>query len=125
MGADLLVMSIHWTQKKKEKPEKGFQTRCAQIDCAIDRITRIPHEDRLMDINPDYQDTWAELPTVDEYKQYLYDLVDELRKAWGARDTAFLQYGDQRVFLTGGMSWGDSPGETFDLLTKLSYAGVL
>lgn len=125
MGADLLVMSIHWTQKKREKPEKGFQNRCAAIDCAIDRITRIPHEDRLMDINPDYQNTWAELPTVDQYKQYLYDLVDELRKTWGDRDTVFLQYGDQRVFLTGGMSWGDSPGETFDLLTMLSYAGVL
>ena len=120
MGADLLVMSINWTKKKGEKPLKGFRRRCDQIDSAIDKIKMVPASDQLDDIMPGA----VGRPSVEEYKQYLYDRVDELRESWGGRDSAYLRYGNQEVFLTGGLSWGDSPCETFDILSNLAYARV-
>ncbi len=122
MGADLLVMSIHWTRLRHgEKPETGFRRRCERIDIKIDQLKKVPGPDQLEDI----MGGWVDRPTLDEYKQYLYDRVDDLRESWGGRDSVYLCYGDQGVFLTGGMSWGDSPGETFDILLNLAYAKVL
>jgi hypothetical protein len=89
------------------------------------------------DVNPDWElingkvfnssvdaDEGAEV-TLDGYKQCLYDLVDEIRLAWDARDTALQLVGNRYILITGGMSWGDSPGETFDALSKLYAAGVI
>lgn len=32
----------------------------------------------------------------------------------GARDMTWIRHGKYTVYLAGGMSWGDSPGETYE-----------
>ena len=134
MGADLLVLTLDWP-KRKEDLHRGFLKRCDEIDNCIDRLKKMSFGHEPCDVNPDWglKDnkvmdmgvTPAKKVTLGQYKRYLHDLVDEFRGAWGGRDTVVQAIDNRWVFITGGMSWGDSPGETYAVLSKLYYAGVV
>jgi hypothetical protein len=139
MGADLILMALSWKPSKKEKlPEEGFRGALDAIDNRIDKIKKMPDQNDLLDIsngawvmssdeegNRDVTDDEGNSISLDDYKQHLYDLVDELRHNWGARDTTLIFGKQETFFVAGGMSWGDSPGETYDVMLHLSQAGVL
>lgn len=138
MGQDLLLLSLDWKKKGKESPDKGFRRTLDQIDKRIDKLDELPVPGDIDDVSGGSW-TWVErisfkevvddegsVVTLDAYKQYLYDLVDQLRNSWDSRDTVcFLVGGEYWVFVTGGGSWGDSPSETYDVLSKLYAARVV
>lgn len=55
-------------------------------------------------------------------RDYLLDDTETLRRYWTeeeyARDFDKAQLGPVTALITGGMSWGDSPTETFDLIAR-------
>jgi hypothetical protein len=133
VGSDLLIMTMSWKPKsKREGLADGFLRCCKNIDNRIRALKKYPSCDPD-NINPDWnnrggpvwRDDTDEPVTLDEVKKVLHDRVKDLRDSWGARDTTITTEKGVRVFITGGMSAGDSPGETFDVLCVLSYAGVL
>jgi hypothetical protein len=61
------------------------------------------------------------------------ELVQELREALhGAldqllgyrRDVTELQFGERRYWLTGGMSWGDTPTDAYEWVAALDWIGL-
>ena len=135
MGADFCIMTLDWKQKaKNESTEKGFLRTCKEMDGRINKIKRMPASDLLEDVNPDWHhdangtvvsSVSGNKIMLSDYKDYVYSLVNMLRDSWGGRDNTVILVGNHFVFITGGMTWGDSPGDTFDVLVKLNYAGVL
>lgn len=137
MGADLCIMALDWKQKtKNESMEKGFLRTCKEIDGRIRKIKKLPTPETMMDINNNWgpnpegpdgsmMDEHDEPINVEMYQAYLHSLVEDLRRCYGGRDSTVIMVGGHFVFITGGMTWGDSPGDTFDVLVKLNYAGVL
>jgi hypothetical protein len=133
MGADFLVMTMSWKPKtKREGLEQGFLRSCKDIDKRIRAMKKYPSCDPDS-INPDWnnregsvwRDDTDEPVTLAEVKKVLHARVKDLRDSWGARDNTITPEKGVYVFITGGMSWGDSPTETFDVLSVLAYAGVL
>ena len=137
MGADLLILTLDWPTRKGQSHEEGFIQCCEAIDKRIDKIKKVDFNGGdPSQINDDWElcgdkTVWytgtEEAPevTLDQYKQCLYDLVDEIRLSWGGRDTTFHTIGNWSILITGGMSYGDSPTDTFGMLTKLYAAGVV
>lgn len=133
MGADFLCMVLDWERKgKRESMEDGWKRTLDAIDKRIDKIKRLPSLNDIDDISGgEWQNTEdgivdgnADILTIDGYQTYLYDLVDSLRSCWGGRDNTVILLGNRFVFITGGMSWGDSPTDTFNILTRLQAAGI-
>jgi hypothetical protein len=137
MGAEFCIMTLDWLVKgKSESMKKGFERTCKEIDGRIKKIKRFPSTEQMMDVNS----TWSPDPdgpplamldehnkplTLKMYKNHLHFLVANLRDRWDGRDSTVIKVAGHFILITGGMTWGDSPGETFDILVKLSYAGVL
>lgn len=140
MGSELCLLTLDWKcgngKDNAKGAEAGFQKRCAEIDKNIDKIKRMPDKRLMEDVSGGkwmvaevkgvVMDDDGNVIGLDEYKQYLYDLVDTVRAGWSSRQaTIFMVGGKYWVFATGGETWGDSPGETFDALSYLYQAGVV
>jgi len=138
MGAELSLLTLDWKVKKDkngmmESPERGFRRACEEINQRIDKLKKMPVGNDMSDISgsawscddpPIDEDSGKEV-TLAVYKQHLHDLVADLQRGWDNRDTTWFKIGDRWVFATGGMSYGDSPGDTYSLLNKLYTAGVV
>jgi hypothetical protein len=57
----------------------------------------------------------------------LQKALEHLEAAWGGeyRDAVVLTIGDTQTLVTGGISWGDSPGPTYDVVSLLEDHGIL
>lgn len=76
-------------------------------------------------------DLWLGLPYKPEehdepyenmIREHMIDQIATLKLGlteWYARDVATIRFGDHFIFITGGSSWGDSPGPTFQALQDL------
>lgn len=50
-----------------------------------------------------------------------HDLLDEFAATLDSREVAWWSYGSVRLYLTGGMSWGDSPSEAMDVWDRVFW----
>ena len=63
----------------------------------------------------------------DDARRLLECIVDEFfrgvdsRFGGSARDITHVEVGDRRVILSGGMSWGDPPTESFDCINNVDW----
>lgn len=121
MGADLIVAFVSLDRKKTPKWGKGF--------AFIDKLAKKPMKDwpaeyreRMACDDPDFCDGNPGTHIEDLKKR-----LTNLKQAWegGFRDTVLFDVGGKTVLLTGGMSWGDTPGETFDDIETLLIVGVV
>lgn len=66
---------------------------------------------------------------VDEACNHVIGCLDQLKEAYnggcGSRELVYLEYPPHRVWLTGGVSWGDSPSEIYDVIYDLCGSGFL
>ncbi len=132
MGADLL-MAVLTLENDGRDPDFG---------AAHEELKRITLR-RIKDSNISLEDAYPDCPLseakmrfeagdiegaeveVDDGGIFSCDKIirylDTLEEAYagGARDSMFITIGHLRVFITGGMSWGDSPSDTFEAISSL------
>ena|ERR1035437_7473744 len=117
MGADFILSHI-WTMKKDEEIDWDAGIRAIDI-LAFDDV-----QDILSFLEEDdYASLDAERAAMEsEVRPQLRADWAEFRALWTGpmpRDADLCTFGPVKVLLSGGMSWGDSPTDTFDLLYRL------
>jgi hypothetical protein len=121
MGADLLIMSIGLTAKKRyevdEESAKSAFAKAREAIAAIDDKT-------LAAINTEPGIPYADVESCK--RTLLDDLADVEAAALGShRQAAIVEGGGGIVLLlSGGLSWGDSPSELFESMSRLLEADV-
>jgi hypothetical protein len=121
MGAELLIQSIGF--KAKDRFLLDEQWAMAAFGAARTAIETID-DARLAEINAEIENTVAEL---DGYKRDLLNDLGNLEvAALGSHRQAVRVEGGNGIILilSGGMSWGDSPSELFDSMSRLIEAAV-
>tara|TARA_R100000008_G_C3580403_1_gene168119 strand:+ start:948 stop:1367 length:420 start_codon:yes stop_codon:yes gene_type:complete len=111
MGADFTMQKFPSFTMTSERETKFRET--------IDNISQEQYEELREDLFFDDEDE-------NYIKQSLLDSVVEANgSAYGrevAPDTAYTPEGKEyEILVTGGMSWGDSPTETYDIFWRASY----
>jgi len=102
MGADLLIHTLMWDKKRKLDFKAGH---------------------RVIDEMDDDDSLNAECVCKEDLHAALKDVEDSLD---GSRDAFTFDLLHLNVFITGGMSWGDSPTETYNSVQNLvSFPQVL
>lgn len=65
---------------------------------------------------------------VDDVVKHLKEQVEDVRFAWNGgyvRDAAVFERGHEKLLVTGGLSWGDDPTETFTAIQDLYDSGLI
>ena len=114
MGADFLYQVIPAAICSDER-QSGLETLVRQL--SDDDLVAFDEECFCGDYNPDDLDSRGKLIEL---------LLGDVKEYWeidGRRDTALLHLSTDQpaYFITGGMSWGDGPTATFDLMGRLIY----
>jgi len=52
------------------------------------------------------------------------EISDFLESGWNFRDTATLVLEGRHYYITGGMSWGDTPTESYDVIALIEALGI-
>ena len=114
MGADFLYQLIPAAIRTDER-QSGLETLVRQLSDGD--LVAFDEECFCGDYNPDDPDSRSRLIEL---------LLGDVREYWeidGRRDTALLHLSTDQptYFITGGMSWGDAPTDTFELMGRLLY----
>jgi len=119
MGAEMLIQSIGFKAKERFMIDEQWATAAfAKARTAIEAID----QGRMDEIQ-----LQEEYDSVDDYKQSLLDDLKEVEQAIFAthRQAATVEGGDGIILLlSGGISWGDSPGALFDSMERLAESDV-
>lgn len=71
----------------------------------------------------------AEMEDETEYNMVkrLIDDIDTLKRGWdtGNRECIIFEHNGDKMLITGGLSWGDNPTETFGAISDLDRADIL
>lgn len=123
MGADLLVYHVPIRTGKKPNLKKA--------EARIDRLGKTKPENwpeeycesqSIEDLNEEGRmDQVSQLRT--DLKLF-YNTINPKSKI-GVRDLTWIKVGPWTIWLTGGMSWGDAPTESWGMLERLDKCGVL
>lgn len=107
MGADLLIISVPYPSDKDWKPD--FERGRAFIK--------------------ELREEWEKggQSDAEEEAESLESYLDEFEEIWegGRRDTTTHTFGAQDAIITGGMSWGDNPTESYSVISYLDEYNVL
>ena len=121
MGADMVIESIAFkTNERGLIDEQWTAAAFAQARGAIAAIDEM----RLAEVNDHSGNSYDD---IESYKQDLIkDLAEiELAAVGAHRQAAMIDGGNGIMLLvSGGLSWGDSPGELFASMSRLAESGV-
>ena len=122
MGGDI---ALTWfTLPMGEKPEEAKTRLIAQVkaldedsldELLTDALENL-HESHIEDM-----DEGDEIP-FDEAQKIVLDVIEEGFKRIPYRDVAWINVGGPDVYITGGMSWGESPTGSYD---HIEYLGAV
>ena len=113
MGADLIIAAT--TLRTGRKPDWDAAERF------IATLT-------LDQIDDDFTGTYDDMEDDEEMRAFLRSALaafKEIIEGDCPRDFTWIDGFGHTIYVSGGMSWGDSPGDTFDLICDLTGAGVL
>jgi len=113
MGADLIVAAT--------KIRTGRQPDWDAAERFISTLT-------LEQVDEDYSGAFTGMENDEEMRIYIRGSLADFKEIVAGdcpRDLTWFDVLGHRIYLAGGTSWGDSPGDTFDLICDLSAAGVL
>ena len=105
MGADLILAA---TQVPKDAEE------------AIRRIDRLNSEE--IEYIRDYGGLWDF--TDEEVREALNSAASDILAGPEYRDLAVMTFGGKEYFISGGMSWGDDPTDSFRPVMLLELSGI-
>lgn len=110
MGADFLMFRLVWDKDTKINFKKGYKF--------IDSLEIKDLAQSVLEIGCGETDK----ENLKQAKDYLADNLRELEVAFtkGRRDADSFEEGNLRFFVTGGMSWGDSPTDLYNNLCNIS-----
>jgi hypothetical protein len=115
MGADMLIASL--VIPSGAQPDFAAAHRRVEAVIAAD----IDEPDEFLDL-PDPGTPEGLLAL----REDLHRCLTELEDALVGREFTWTEVRDAKVYLTGGLSWGDSPTEAFELVDRLrAVRGVL
>jgi len=123
MSSDFLLISPAAPHRKNE--EGGYEiliNASVAYDVALTRFKAESYPYFLESMSAETADILDEEGNVDEekFEEYLSDSVTSfVLEYYDDQETALISYDKPRVF-SGGMSWGDSPTEAWDLLAIIS-----
>jgi hypothetical protein len=104
MGADLVVSCLAIRVDRKPDWEAAHAWLKQNEDKAIDAW--LLHEEELTDRDP---------PARSEIVELLHEAINEVANGLdgGSRQISWVRFGDYRIYMTGGMTWGDDPTDEF------------
>lgn len=117
MGADLILAHI-WTTKSDAELDWDAGLRSIET-LKYDEVEDPENFEDYPDDDPD-DDVFME-----KYiRPQMLEDWEEFKNLWAVpvnlgRDVDLCTFGPVRVLITGGMSWGDSPTDTFDTLNRI------
>jgi hypothetical protein len=114
MGADLLIVSLVIDKAREPDFDAGHE--------AIENLASIDVEapDEFFEYDCDNDEGMTEI------RRQLADALEELRCGLVSREVEWIELRGARVYVTGGMSWGDTPTHLFETIVRLrAVRGVL
>lgn len=120
MGADMLIAAIAVPADRSQPLDfdAGRGLIQAITDAALfefdDPESQL--EDLVDDFDPAVHLDADGSPTLDVAKGAGERIIDELQKALDSRDTTFITVAGYRIYVSGGLSWGDAPTEAADAI---------
>lgn len=123
MGADLLVAWVWTTDPEAIDFEKARALAREELG-SVEMPDEVwpPGVLERWDPNEDLVYEGSDFGADDLLNRVIED-IDEIEKLWGGeeyRDTIRAGMGPVEFLMSGGMSWGDSPTETFDVLNRFA-----
>ena len=110
MGADFLLAGV-----RAESPEKARE-RLAKL--SDNQVMDACEAVLGWDVGEESQNP------ADECRQRIEYAIDAILVGYEPRDTGTLVIHRQEYIVTGGLSWGDSPTDSFEDVMLLDYSGV-
>lgn len=125
MGADLVIASISIKQNpKSECLIHGIRNRVIiQTGLMLEELGKsgINDKEQWADFY-DFLNTFnGKIPK--RAKDIIKDatkVIEEFSKCLGYRDTTILEYPERTIILSGGMSYGDGPTDSYETITRFS-----
>lgn len=115
MGADMIIANIAVPANRTEPPDY------AAGRAAIEQLTTIDEhwdiEGMFFEEDPD-RDLDAEAPSLDEVRCIGLRIIDDLTAALASRDTYVDEVAGYRLYMSGGLSWGDMPSDAAQAIDR-------
>jgi hypothetical protein len=112
MGADFILAIV---EKPQEEDKELWRTRIAALT-----VTDMEQLDAdccpLVPTEFDLSETDKPEALIREFADDLVDTIYELSWTHPGREATWLNLGDESYIASGGMSWGDSPTDTYDYI---------
>jgi len=109
LGADMLVAYVVFPGKPNLEDEEAKLVKFAE-EMPEDMIESV-YNDIFYDMIEDF----------DKGRVKIAETVKEGFKALRSRRSSWITVGDNTVFLSGGLSWGDAPTEEYEEINALAY----
>jgi hypothetical protein len=106
MGADLIVIAIPVRETGIWK-DKTMEQRRRAIYTAAKQMTLAEIKKQALDSNYDFAN-----------KKDVYEVISEFFACLGYRDVTSFRHQDDTIYITGGMSYGDDPTDSYMTFEK-------
>jgi len=110
MGADLVV--AYFGIKK----EQDLQQAKEKMMSIVDELSKEDFSDYFDSI---YSDDIENID-LDEAREEAKEVIERTFETLDYRDVTSIEHKGDIIYLSGGMSWGDSPTDSYDLFRKFS-----
>ena len=129
MGADLIIATLWIREDAKPDWEKAeAMAKAIRYGEEGESFPSVASEGAIYDEIQHMPDDEAEArlqEALTDHLQLVRDAVDNYATEDGRRDLTATQFAGWLVYVTGGMSWGDSPGDLFDSISELNQFELL
>ena len=113
MGADLLI--LHFCMEEKQDEELTRKALLKAIDVFDDKKA---FEEWYETVHGEFPFGDEDYPTIEDSREDFREAVNNLFDCLGCRDVTWISHKGDKIWLTGGMSWGDSPTESYNDFLK-------
>jgi predicted nuclease with TOPRIM domain len=120
MGADMLIQYIYFKQGIDLESIKKKMLERADTPTLIAELLGKPDESQYQApyIKVELGQENEEHKTFEEMVEEFKDTINEVFGSLELRDVSSFDFMGYTIFITGGLSWGDSPTETFDTFER-------
>lgn len=109
MGADLCIQTIHMHGRDNTPIE--WNRRKARM---LNEIQEIDKDD-INEFEENLSNACIELDVTNDS---MIDIINDFLTSTDARSVTYIEIGEDIIWITGGMTWGDSPTEAYEVFEK-------
>ena len=102
------------------KGDWGFEERQRRL---LEKIDKMTDEELMYYIQERgrYDEGEIEEMTIEDKRQIHRDIIKNLFACLNNRDVAVIYRGEEKMFISGGLSWGDSPTSSYENIDELTF----